>query len=125
MERSVIPMDQAGRGASEAKEGAAPGSAQLDFRTETLSVLKTIGDAVPAGIRWDSSLKIRFARDSPLEREGFSDNLPKDEDFCGFPDPISWLRVSLACILRKQKTVASPAQAGDDAPARVMTPAGR
>ena len=28
---------------------------------------KTIGDAVPAGIRWDSSLKIRFARDSPLE----------------------------------------------------------
>jgi hypothetical protein len=32
----------------------------------------------PAGHRWDSSPKIRFAQDSPLEGDGFEPSVPRD-----------------------------------------------
>ena len=46
------------------------------------------------------------------EREGFSDKLPKAQDFCAFPNPLSRSCVSQACIPGNQETRAVPQPVG-------------
>jgi hypothetical protein len=62
--------------------------------------------------------EVGFAADSPVEREGFSDNLPKGEAFCGFHDPSSRSCVSRTCIPGNQENATSLEPMGSLGPIR-------
>jgi len=78
-------------------------------RRKAVISIKTIRAADPPGLKIErGSIPIASRSRMDLgvlaaEREGFSDNLPKGEVFCGFPDPFSGSCVSHACIPGNQE----------------------
>src|SRR5712671_2532418 len=86
-------------------------------RRKAVIPIKTIRAADPPGLKIERG-SIPIASRSRMhlgvaaeEMEGFSDNLPKGEVFCGFPDPGSRSCVSHACIPGNQETAnRSPTQ---------------
>jgi hypothetical protein len=83
-------------------------------RRKAVIPIKTIRAADPPGLKIERG-SIPIASRSRMElgvaaeeMEGFSDNPPKREGFCGFSDPLSKSCASRTCILGNQENAAIP-----------------
>src|ERR1700682_5079574 len=109
--------------------GSTPPTSQLDWLISTTAMivlswsratrdlLKSFGWGIRALHQLDAATMVPSPRRLPhtislVERDGFSDNLPKAEGFCGFPDPYSRSCVSHPCIPGNQENVTVPQPIG-------------
>jgi hypothetical protein len=82
-------------------------------RRKAVIPIKTIRTADPPGLKIErGSIPIasrsRMDLGVAAEWEGFSDNLPKAQDFWGFSDPLSKSCASRTCILGNQENATIP-----------------